>query len=242
MGLVIAVMVGAVLYLRFFYVSNTSIKNPIAAKSTVSDINLSNNSASDKSMEDRVKILEDSVTLIARYVGTNNSKATLTPAPANLESKVTALENSLSALQKQVASIQTQVTDLKNTPASTTTSKMPLFIPLGSGGNFNDKGWYTMSGYRVEINSGDYSGYTSMQLEVSMKMNQVIGNAQARLYNLTDNSAVSSSNVSMSSDATTYLYSSGFQIASGKKTYVLQVLSSENIETQIYSARIKVNF
>lgn len=241
--LVIIFMVGAFAYLRFFYISKTPDKNPLTANPSVSNINLSSNSNSDKSLEDRVKILEDSVTLVAQYVGTSNSKKT-TPTPTNLESRIAALENSLSALQKQVTAIQTQVSDLKNSSTSTTsTSKTPLFIPLGSGGNFSDKNWANMNGYRVEIDSGDYPGYTSMQLEVSLKMNQAVGSAQARLYNLTDNSAVGSSNVSVSSsDASSYLYSSGFKITTGKKNYVLQVQSTENTETQLYSARIKVNF
>jgi len=80
-----------------------------------------------------------------------------------------------------------------------------------------------------------------MNLEVNFRLVEPSGTGSVRLYNVTDSSAVSAQ-----ADTTSTSFglktSGSFKLSGGKKTYKLQVKSSEGKELFIQSARIKVNF
>ncbi len=168
---------------------------------------------------------------------------TSTPTPASApttqivtpDPRVAVLETAVTDLKARVSSLE------KATPVQAVSSgKSTVYIPLGSGGTSADKTWISNNNYGATIDPAEYPGYTTMQLEVNFRMVQKSGTAYARFYNVTDSSA--KEQVSTTSDAFSWQTSFGFTLPSGKKTYTLQTQSSEGVEIQLQSARIKVSF
>lgn len=188
------------------------------------------------SLEDRVKDLEKIVIkLVNQY---NNQKSSPSPTastistPSNLEGAVTELKARVSALENAATPA----------PASSTSSKYPLYIPLGStGGPWGNQDWNTINEYEASIDSSSYAGYSSMQLEVNFRLVEAAGTGSVRLFNTTDNTAISSQ-VDTTSTTFGLKISSTFTLPSGAKTYKIQVKSSQGKDLYLQSARIKVNF
>lgn len=160
-------------------------------------------------------------------------------------SKFSLLESKLAVLQRRVETLEKgsgTSTTTQSSNNSTQTSKPPLYIPLGSGGSFTDRVYANFGGYIASIDSSNYTGYTSMQLEVSMRLNQPGEKVKARMFNSTDSSAISNSEVSTTQTTYTLLTSGNFTLPSGSKNYQLQVQSTDGVETFVQTARIKVNY
>lgn len=182
------------------------------------------------SLEGKVKALEDSIVSI---------KADLKTSPGFSPRPSTDFEARIKALEQDVAKLKNQnVSTAYTAPAS----KPPLYIPLGSGGiESTDQNWYSLDNYSATIDTQEYPGMKSISLEVNMKLNQTSGAGYARLYNITDNSAITYE-ASTTSDKYSWVTTSAFNLPSGKKTYQLQVKSGTGTIVYIQSARIKVNF
>ncbi len=186
-------------------------------------------------LEDRVKNLEDTITKLASQISTSKSPTssgtsnTLDSRLANVESAVTDLKTRVSALEKV-------------SPAPTTSNKYPLYIPLGSGGGpWGDQDWNTLGEYQASINADDYPGYSSMQLEANFRLVESAGTGSVRLYNVTDGSSLSSQLDTTGTSFATQT-SGTFKLPSGKKTYTIQVKSSQGKSLFVQSARVRVNF
>ena len=185
------------------------------------------------SLEDRVKNLETVVTKLATQV--NNLKS---PAPASSSAP------SSSSLDAQVTELKARVSALEkaDTAPASSNSQSVVYIPLGSGGGpWGDKGWFSLNEYQITLDPVSYPGYTGMVLEVTFRLTAKSGTASIRLYNSTDSSATSSQ-VDTTSDSLGLFSTSSFKLASGSKTYNLQVKSSEGQNVLIQFARIKVTF
>lgn len=182
------------------------------------------------SLEDRVKAVEDLVnklvTEVNKLKSPNPSPNSSTASSSNLDSAVTELKARVAALEKV---------------GTTTTAKAPLYIPFGSGGSSSSNSWSSIANYQITLDPQDYSGYSSMQLEVNMKLPDLVGTAYARLYNSTNGSAISNE-VSTTSGSFVWLTSATFTLPSGNKTYQLQLKSSDSKTIEVQSARIKVTF
>lgn len=187
----------------------------------------------------------------------------LVPKPANLGDRINALENTIASLRGDVVNLEAQKTSpasvpqanyeariksledevakLKSQKAVISSNKAPLYIPLGSGGTAGDKGWYSVPGYEVAIDPADYFGYSAMQMEINFRMTEIAGVGVARLYNQTDNQAISGE-ITIASDNLALYSTPTFTLPSGKKTYKLQVKSTYGANLEIQSARIKVSF
>lgn len=189
------------------------------------------------SVEDRVKSLEDTVGKLATQVNNIKPSSSQAPVSGSLASRLTAVETALTDLKTRVAALE------KATPVPAGTStKYPLYIPLGSGGGpWGDKGWYSLNEYQAVINADNYSGYTSMQLEANFRLVEVSGTGSVRLYNVTDSSAVSPQ-LDTTANSFGTKTSGTFKLPAGQKTYTVQIKSSEGVSLFIQSARIKVNF
>lgn len=187
--------------------------------------------------EDRIKSLEDTVTKLVPQV--NGLKPSSSPTASNLDSRLAAAEAALTDLKARVAVLEKST----SAPAASSGSKSPLYIPLGaSGGPWSDTNWNTLNEYQASINSDNYSGYSSMQLEVNFRMGEANNTGYARLYNVSDGGAVSSSDVSTTSSNFGLQTSSTFKLPNGQKTYTIQIKSGTGKELFVQSARIKVNF
>lgn len=188
----------------------------------------------DAPLEDNFKALEETVTTLVDQV--NNLKAA--PSSQNLDLRLKGVEAGIVDLKVRVSSLE------KATPQpaqTTTTSNPPLYIPLGSSGSTTSQTFVNMDTYQITLNPSDYSGYKNMQLEVNIRRNQPGNSVYARLLNLTDNTAASSE-ISTTSTNFVWLSSSGFSLASGSKTYIMQVKVPDGTEAFIQTARIKVNY
>ncbi len=152
------------------------------------------------------------------------------------------LDLRLKSAEAAVTELKARVSSLENaTPAQsqTTSSKSTVYIPLGSSGQIsNTSDWVSLSTFQAAVDPSQYPGYTSMQLEVNMRLNQPGGTLYARLYS---NGSIDSSQVSTTSTPSTLITSSKFTL-SGSKTYTLQAKSSEGTQAFLDTARIKVNF
>lgn len=175
--------------------------------------------------------------------GTSQTSQTASSNPSTdvLEQRIKVLEVTAADLQAKVNQLETGTSP--SNPSSTPYPKQaPVYIPLGGGTSANSTAWVGLDGYIVNINPADYPGYKSMQLEVNVRLIEAVGNANVRLYNQTDNSPISGSNVSTNSTSYTLLTSSGFSVSPVAKTYQLQVQSTTGYEMDIQNARIRVNF
>jgi len=184
------------------------------------------------SLEDRVKSLEQLATKLVTQV--NNLKSA-SPAPSS--SPASDLEAGITELKARVSALE------KATPApAASSSQASVYVPLGSGGGpWGDKDWYSTSEYEISLDPANYPGYKGMVLEVTFRLAEAAGTGSVRLYNVTDSSAISSQ-LDTTSSTFSLKTSSSFTLASGSKTYKLQVKSSQGTNLHIQSARIKVNF
>lgn len=187
------------------------------------------------SLEDRVKALEDINSKLAAQVNGLKIVNSQTPVTNSLEGRLTVVESSVTELKARVSA-------LEKSTSSTSVSKAPLYIPMGaSGGPWLYADWTSLNEYQVSINPDDYSGYSSMQLEVNFRLVGAPGTGYVRLYNVTDKSAVVSE-ISTTNTSFGVVTSSGFKLTSGQKLYTVQVKSTNSQDLYIQSARIKANF
>lgn len=193
----------------------------------------SSSASSSDTIESRVKELEFQVTDLlgkAKDQGISGSSSS---------------DPQIKSLQKSIDDLKTRVTKLEGGSSSTTTtstSKSPAYISLAASGSNSDGDWTTISGTVVTIDTGDYSGYTSMQFEANIQIFQQ-GTAYARISNKTDGTSILNSEISTSSTSYTNITSSKFTLPSGKKDYQLQLKSlTTGYAASVQNARIKVNF
>jgi len=185
------------------------------------------------SMEDRVKALENLVSKLVTQVNilksSPSSNSTDVSKLNSLDASVTELKARVSALEKAIP-----------TSAVTSSGQATVFIPLGSGGTWENKDWYSTSEYQILLDPANYPAYTGMNLEVVFRMYQKSGVGSVRLYNVTDE--VGYPQVDTTSDAPSLQTSASFKLPTGTKTYRLQVKSSEVATLAIQSARLRVSF
>lgn len=188
------------------------------------------------SLEDRVKALEDLATKLATQLNSLKAQTPQTANSTSSDSRISDLEASATELKARISALE------KSSPTPGSTSKSPLYIPLGAGGGpWIDQVWTTLNEYQAVINPDNYEGYSSMQLEANFRLSEPSGTGSIRLYNVTDGSSISSQ---LDTTSTNFgVKTSGtFKLASGQKTYTIQVKSSEAKILFVQSARIKVNF
>lgn len=194
-------------------------------------------SAPDISTDERVRILEQVITKLVAQVNSLKQPSKTESSTSSADSKITALETAVADLKAKVAALE------KASPAPvTTTSKSVVYIPLGSGGGpWTNIDWYTTPEYEITLDPANYPGYTGMVLEVNFRLTEAAGTGSVRLYNSSD-SSVTSSQVDTTSTTFNLQSSSSFKLASGSKTYKLQLKSTSEKQLFIQSARIKVSF
>lgn len=225
-ALIIVLILGGLGYWRY-----TSSKPSLTAPQTAGESPIEvPKTLPQASIEDRVSELEDVVIKLVTQVNGLKSSSSPDSRISNVESAVTELKARVSALEKATPAL-----------AVATSSQSTVYIPVGSGGVWTNTDWNTLPEYEVSLNPDNFPGYSGMILETTFRLDDPSGTASVRLYNVTDNSAASSQ-LDSTSSAYTLKSSSSFKLASGTKTYRLQVKSSGGKNLLIQSARIKVNF
>lgn len=225
-GIVVVLMVFTLLYLRFFRFSQNNIIPGV----------LTPQSSDNSSLELRVKSLEDAVVTLAKQISKNNSSS-------DLDTRVKVLEDRISSLQQQPnGQVITNTSPILIPTSTPTVKRAPVYIPLGSGGTSAALDWTTIDTYQVILDPNDYPGYSSAQLELSLRVYQGNGKAFARLYNSDDGLAILLSEVASITGDYTWVVSSPFNFSSAKKSYKLQLKTLTGYEAGIQNARLKINF
>ena len=191
----------------------------------------------DATLEDRVKALEDVNSKLVTQINGLKTSNSGGPSVSSLDSRLTAVEGATTDLKVRISALE------KASPSSTSVSSQPtIYIPMGStAGPWSNTDWSTLNEYEISLDPGNYPGYTGMNLEVNFRLVDPAGTGSVRLYNVTDSSVVSSQ-LDTSSTSFGLKTSVTFKLASGQKTYKLQVKSTGGKDLYIQSARIRANF
>lgn len=187
------------------------------------------------SLDDRVESLEKVVEKLVTQVN-NLKSSSKEPVSNSSDSTSQDVESDITELKARVSALE------KTTPApAVTSSKSTIYIPLGSGGSVASVDWTSLNAFQINLDPSQYPGYSSMQLEVNMRLNQPGGTLYARLYNSSSGGAISSE-LSSTSTSSSVFTSSTFTLPTGSKTYILQAKTSDGTQGFLDTARIKVNF
>ncbi len=235
---VVALIIGAAIYLIFFKLSPQKIPTQV----NLEGFNISPNA----SLNDRVANLEKAVNILAKQAiknsGTGEKFAgTQDVLDNSIEGRLTVLENTVNNLSPGAISNNSTSTTNTSTAQNTNTPQI-FYIPLGSSGSSGDRNYITMPTYQVVINPANFPGYSSMQLVVNMGLVQSVGTANAQLFNANANTAVAGSQVSTTSSTPVILTSGTFTLPSGNSTYVLQLQSTQGYTINAQSAWVVVNY
>lgn len=185
--------------------------------------------------DEKVASLESAVDKLVLQINSLKTSGSSTTVSSQ-DAKISDLESAVTDLKARISALE------KATPASAVSlGKSTVYIPLGAGGYWTDIDWHTLTEYEVSLNPDNYPGYSGMNLEVNFRLAEPSGTGSVRLYNVTDNTAVSSQ-VDTNSTVFALFSTASFKLSAGTKTYRLQVKSTERKELHIQSARIKVNF
>lgn len=231
-----AVAIAVVLVAIRFVLGGQTAKQPVLQLTSTSSNTVT---TTDSELAERVRSLEEVVAALIQKV---NSISTATSVKNSGSSNAT-VEQRLKVLETAVNDLKVKVINLDNitpTPISTST-KYPMYIPMGNSYSLNNDSWTTLDSFEVSFDPADYPGYSGVQLEVSMRVISSLGKAYARLYNNSDGSVVTSSEISTNSDKFVLVTSSNIKLSTGKKYYRLQV-KSQGYEGFFVNPRIKINF
>lgn len=224
-------------YWRFVASSQNVATSPQASEQTQDSVSVEvPKTLPGATLEDRVKSLEDTLTKLVPQINNLKPGTTQIASSGSLDSRLTAAESAITDLKARVSALE------KATPAPVaSSSKTTIYLPLGSGGTVASTDWTTLNTFQINLDPSQYPGYSSMQLEVNMRLNQPGGTLYARLYNSSSGTATSSE-VSSTSTSSSVFSSSTFTLPTGSKTYVLQAKTSDSSQAFLDTARIKVNF
>ncbi len=147
-------------------------------------------------------------------------------------------------IAQSVENLASSLATVAGKPSTITTIKTAnaavkeIFIPLGSGSTQSDT-WEDIPGTDAYIDTAKYAGVTTTYFEASLKIPTKNGQVFARLYNVTDKHPVWFSDLSTTSDTSTF---SGAKIAldPGNKLYRVQMKTTLKYESVIDSARVKI--
>ena len=240
----ILLVCGIIAYKVFFPSNKTTLPEPvnnlsINSSSTTTPSTTGFVASPSASVSDRLKNLEYAV---GNLVSDVKSGSTGLGSASNTASSVS-LENRIKILETSVLDIQTRIKALEAAKTtSTTTSTSDSFIPLNWSGATTSTDWNSITSQVISINPADYPGYKSMKFEVQLKLSGTGGRGYARLFNQDDNTAVTLSEASSGEAVSTWVSSGSFTLPNIRKSYYLQIKSTNTYETQVQNAQIRVSY
>lgn len=113
-----------------------------------------------------------------------------------------------------------------------------FYVPLGSG-TTTSEAWKDVGSTEITFDTANYPPISETYFETALYIPTKNGTVQARLLNVTDNIAVSGSELSTASDTSTKL-SAKITLPQGKKTYRVQMLSTLKYEAKMDYARLRI--
>ncbi len=175
----------------------------------------------------------------------NDLSSVVSKKLSSIDDRLNNLESSQAQMKTQVAQIEqnnSSVTNQSNSGSSTTQTKSPAYIPVVTSASATSGDWVDVTGQDIVLNMANYQGYTKIYMETSLRCYQGNGRAYARLFNVTDGTAVLPSELSTSNQDYTYIESASFTLPSSQKTYRLQLKSLTGYSTDIQNVRLRVMF
>lgn len=162
-----------------------------------------------------------------------------TPQPNDLLGRIKALEQVVLVLQSQKTPAPAPV------PSSTTTiinnaGPTIYYIPIGVGGYTSNTTWGNITEQQITIDTGNFPGYKSARLVVQMRTINALGTGYAILYNTSNNSQISGSQVSNVGSTASPAESGSFQLTQGRNSYILQAQQTGGQELSISFAYLKI--
>jgi hypothetical protein len=185
---------------------------------------------------------------IPDFPESTESKTSLASSSLTKGEMLQILEASVSALQLQITALKrsspvTPITNLTQTTPPTNSGPKIAYIPIGYGGSgASSSDFVSVSGQEVIIDPSSYPGYKQMVLEANFRVFQGNGTGYVRLFNKTDGTSITSSQISTTSQDYSTQASSGFSLPSGSKTYDVQVKSTTGYSVDLQLAHIRVDF
>lgn len=226
--------------LFFWRLSQGSNKSPGPLELPISTDGLISTQSANLSEAERVRNLELAVAgIVAQIKSSSTTPSSSTPVTA--ESRLKLLETTVADLQARVKTLEI-TKNITVTPTTTTTSKPSTYIPLGWSGTTTSSDWTSITSSEMSFNPNDFSGITSINFGATIKTSSSGGRAYVRIYNQTDNSVVSTSETSTDATVYTGALSGKFNLPSGRKTYYLQIKSTDNYQALVQDAWISVNY
>jgi hypothetical protein len=162
------------------------------------------------------------------------------PSKDQLEEQVVLLQQRLAAQERAMAEIQLNARG--SAPSSNNAKPSTVFIPIGIGGSSTGTDWTVINTQEIEIDTSEIPGYLAAFLTVELKVKDGNGKAFARLFNVTDNTPIYSSEVSVSNSDFTPITSGSFTLATGKKKYRLQLKSLTGYQVDVQLSKLKISF
>ncbi len=232
---VAVIILAAVVYFRWFYTSNEATPTP---SSTITKTFFPNQPApvtTDTNL--RLTNLEAAIIELAKKIASISNTSSDTKIKT-LQTDMADLQNRLARLERGGSAVPTAVPTV-----TASTNKSPVYIPLGGGISNDDQNWSKDNlCCQISIDPADYPGYSNIQLEATTRVDSSGGEGHVRLYNVTDSTEISSSDIYTTSNQNSLITSNGFKLAAGRKTYGIQTKTTSSKTEYLQTARLKVNF
>lgn len=152
----------------------------------------------------------------------------------------------LSEIHQATASSQIQesaTTTAALTPAPESTQAIAVakefFVPFGSGSS-QAADWEDIPGVAATINTDNYSSLKTVTFEATVRIPNGSQTAYVRLYNATDKSVISKSEMSWEGGTTQLLISDPLNLPTGNKTYKVQIKTQLKVLTIFDQARLHI--
>lgn len=241
-GFVIVFIIGGLLFFRYL-LQPQNLSKPVLDKD-LTPLGFQNEISDASSDSKRIQVLEQAVLDLAKQIGDLKTKIDNSLGTTTTVTGKTTTTTDLSSLVATVNVLQTEVNLLKQNNPTTVESNnsTPTYIPLGWFGTVSSTAWTGVTSQTAIIDTGNYPGYTSAQLEINLQMYQGNGTAYAQLFNSTTGLALLVSQVSSNNQNYTWVTSSPFQLSSGKNTYYIQLYSTTGYAVNLQDARIRINY
>lgn len=123
--------------------------------------------------------------------------------------------------------------------ASSSATMTEKFIPLGTG-TINSNQWTNVPGLQVQIDPSMYKTLSQVLFEVGIFNPNSSGTISVQLYNVTTNSPVWSSTVSLSGGASGYVVSGPVSLTPGANVYQVQMVNTLNAPATLTQARLRM--
>lgn len=149
------------------------------------------------------------------------------------------IQSALGSVDKKIATL-TATVKAPQTPASSTPAPgvKEFFIPMGTGSTVSSD-WVDIAGSDVFIDTANFPSIKQSYFEVSMRIPTKNGTVYARLYNVTDKHPVWSSDVSATSDTSTFT-TAKIVLDPGNKLYRIQMKTTLQYQSLLDNARVKI--